>query len=153
MSYEIKITEVKEKTSELIEQLLKVWENSVKATHLFLSSKEIENIKEYVPQAILQIPHLVIIENNKGIPIAFMGTKDQKIEMLFVNDKERNKGLGKQLVSYGIINYNIKEVTVNEQDNDAKGFYEHIGFKVYKKEELDEQGNHYPILYMKLTTK
>jgi len=62
MSYEIKITEVKEKTSELIEQLLKVWENSVKATHLFLSSKEIENIKEYVPQAILQIPHLVIIE-------------------------------------------------------------------------------------------
>lgn len=82
-----------------------------------------------------------------------MGTKDQKIEMLFVNDKERNKGLGKQLVSYGIINYNIKEVTVNEQDNDAKGFYEHIGFKVYKKEELDEQGNHYLILYMKLTTK
>ena len=92
-------------------------------------------------------------KNNKGIPIAFMGTKDQKIEMLFVNDKERNKELGKQLVSYGIINYNIKEVTVNEQDNDAKGFYEHIGFKVYKKEELDEQGNHYPILYMKLTTK
>lgn len=153
MSYAIKITEVKEKTSELIDQLLKVWENSVKATHLFLSPKEIENIKEYVPKALLEVTHLIIIENDKDIPIAFMGTKDQKIEMLFVSDKERNKGLGKQLVRYGIVNYNIKEVTVNEQNNDAKGFYEHIGFKVYKKEELDEQGNHYPILYMKLTTK
>lgn len=33
----------------LIEQLLNVWEGSVKATHLFLSEKEIENIKLYVP--------------------------------------------------------------------------------------------------------
>lgn len=28
-------------------------------------------------------------------------------------------------------------------------FYEHLGFKVFKCSEYDEQGNHYPILYMK----
>ncbi len=48
----MKIIEVKERTALITEQLLKVWESSVKATHLFLSEKEIEDIKRYVPQAL-----------------------------------------------------------------------------------------------------
>lgn len=40
------------RTGELIELLLDVWESSVRATHLFLSENEIENIKQYVPQAL-----------------------------------------------------------------------------------------------------
>lgn len=39
------IIEVKDRTTALINKLLEVWEDSVKATHLFLSSGEIENIK------------------------------------------------------------------------------------------------------------
>ncbi len=38
------IIEVKERTNNLINQLLEVWEDSVKATHTFLSDEEIENI-------------------------------------------------------------------------------------------------------------
>ena len=41
----MKIYEVKERTELLMEQLLKVWEESVRATHQFLSEKEIEKIK------------------------------------------------------------------------------------------------------------
>ena len=41
----MKIIEVKDKTPLLIKQLTNVWESSVKATHLFLSDNEIENIK------------------------------------------------------------------------------------------------------------
>lgn len=41
-------------------------------------------------------------------------------------------------------------IFLNEQNLTAKGFYEHLGFKSYKRSEIDEQGNHYPILYMKL---
>lgn len=55
-----------------------------------------------------------------------------------------------KLLNYGIENYNINKLVVNEQNPDAKGFYEHMGFKIYKKTKLDEQGNLYPILYMKL---
>ena len=60
--------------------------------------------------------------------------------MLFIRNNERGKGLGKKLLNYGIENYNIKELVVNEQNPNAKGFYEHIGFKVYKRSEFDEQG-------------
>ena len=28
--------------------------------------------------------------------------------------------------------------------------YEHMGFKVYQRNELDDQGKPYPVLYMKL---
>ena len=40
-----------QRTPLLIAQLVKVWEASVKATHLFLSAGEIEKIKGYVPDA------------------------------------------------------------------------------------------------------
>ena len=146
----MRIIEVKERTEILINQLLEVWEDSVKATHLFLSSGEIENIKRYVPQAIFGVSHLVIIENESHQPIAFMGIEDTKLEMLFIKNSERGKGIGKQLLKYGIEKYNVNELAVNEQNPNAKGFYEYIGFKTYKRTELDEQGNPYPILYMRL---
>lgn len=142
--------EIENRSPILINKLLEIWEDSVKATHLFLSNKEIKNIKKYVPQALKEVPHLVIIENENDTPIAFMGINDTKLEMLFIKNSERRKGLGKKLLKYGIKNYNINELTVNEQNLNAKGFYEHIGFKVYSRSETDEQGNHYPILYMKL---
>lgn len=144
------IFEAINRTESLINKLLKVWEDSVKATHTFLSNDEIEDIKKYVPQALKKISHLVIIEDEDNEPIAFMGVEDKKLEMLFVKNSERGKKLGKQLLKYGIDNYNVNELTVNEQNPDAKGFYEHMRFETYKRSELDEQGNHYPILYMKL---
>lgn len=146
----MKIFEVKERTQELVNTLLEVWENPVKATHLFLSDNEIEKIKEYVPQALKEVAHLIVIENENDIPIAFMGIEGTKLEMLFIKNSERRKGLGRQLLNYGIKNYNINELAVNEQNPNAKEFYEHLGFKVYKRTELDEQGNPYPILYMRL---
>ena len=144
------IIEIKDRNLALINQLLEVWEDSVKATHLFLSSEEIKNIKKYVPQAISGVSHLVIIENESHQPIGFMGIEDTKLEMLFIKNSERGKGLGKQLLNYGIENYNVNRLAVNEQNPKAKVFYEHMGFKTYKRNELDEQGNPYPILYMRL---
>lgn len=146
----MEIIEVKERTITLINQLLEVWEDSVKATHLFLSNKEINNIKKYVPQALKAISHLLIIENENNMPIAFMGIEGTKLEMLFIRNDKRGKGLGKQLLNYSIENYNVNELTVNEQNSNAKEFYEYMGFKTYKRNDLDEQGNPYPILYMKL---
>ena len=53
-------------------------------------------------------------------------------------------------MDYGIDNYGICELTVNEQNPQAVGFYEHLGFKTYKRTGCDEEGNPYPLLYMKL---
>ncbi len=146
----MKIYEVQERES-IIEILLKIWEASVRETHLFLSDAEIAQIKEYVPQAINGVTHLIIAESEEGEPVAFMGTEKERLEMLFLSPEERGKGTGKKLIQYGIQNYGIREVTVNEQNPHAVGFYEHMGFETYKRTEFDEEGNPYPLLYMKLT--
>ena len=146
----MKIFEVNDRTTMLIGKLVEAWEDSVKATHTFLSNDEIQNIKKYVPQVLKEVPYLIIIQNENNIPIAFMGIENTKLEMLFIKNNERGKGLGKQLLKYGIENYGVNELTVNEQNINAKQFYEYLGFKTYKRTELDEQGNPYPILYMRL---
>lgn len=144
----MKIIEMKDRNTVLIEQLLCVWESSVKATHLFLSENEIEDIKKYVPQALREIPHLIIIENENQVPVGFMGIVEQHLEMLFISQDERGKGIGKKLLTHGMEKYEINDLAVNEQNPLAKGFYEHMGFKIYKRTENDEQGNPYPLLYM-----
>lgn len=145
----MEIYKVKNRNEELLKELLNVWESSVKATHLFLSDKEINEIKEYVPRALENAENLVVAEN-RSVPIAFMGTENGRIEMLFVSPMQIGKGIGKELVQYGIKNYGIFEATVNEQNPRAVGFYKHMGFKTYKRTDLDEEGRPYPLLYMKL---
>lgn len=145
----MEILEVADRPPELINQLLEVWENSVRATHLFLSEKEIKSIREYVPQALREIAHLMIAEDEAGCAAAFMGIEEGTLEMLFIAPRERGKGLGKRLIQYGMENYGIKRLAVNEQNPQARGFYEHMGFHVYKRTDHDEQGNPYPLLYMR----
>ena len=139
-----------ERNETLIKELLNVWESSVRATHKFLSNEEIEKIKKYVPEALSGISHLIIETDENENPIAFMGIEANKLEMLFIKNSERGKGLGKKLLNYGIENYGVNELAVNEDNPQAKGFYEHMGFKVYQRNELDDQGNPYPVLYMRL---
>lgn len=145
----MKIIEVQERTPALIEGLVKLWESSVKATHLFLPEGEIQNIKEYVPQALEEIPHLIVAEKENA-PVGFMGIAGQKLEMLFLSPEKRGKGIGKALLQYGVERYGVNELTVNEQNPQARGFYEHMGFRVHKRAERDEQGNPYPIMYMRM---
>lgn len=145
----VQIKEITQLTAGLADRLLNVWESSVKATHLFLSREEIENIKRYVPQSLRTAMHLLVAENEAGDPVAFAGIDGQKLEMLFVCAEYRGRGIGRRLLQYAVENYAVNELAVNEQNPQAAGFYEHMGFRVYKRSDTDEQGNAYPLLYMK----
>ncbi len=85
-----------------------------------------------------------------GKLIAFMGIAEENLEMLFIHNDARGKGIGKRLLNYGIANCNVKKVDVNEQNTQAVGFYDHMGFQVVNSSELDGQGKAYPILHMSL---
>ena len=151
----LKITEVQNRSPQLVDTLLDVWERSVRATHLFLTSEQIAAIKEYVPQALENVEHLIVATKGPASadtdePVAFMGLEDDRLEMLFIAPEERGRGLGKRLLQLGIERYKICELTVNEQNPQAVGFYEHMGFTTYKRTDLDEEGNPYPLLYMRL---
>ena len=143
----MKLYEVQDRNQPLLDVLLDIWEQSVRATHLFLSDAEVNAIRAYVPQALKSVEHLIAAETEQ--PIAFMGVQNGRLEMLFLAPEECGKGIGKQMLQYGIENYGIAELTVNEQNPQAIRFYAHMGFETYKRTELDEEGHPYPLLYMK----
>lgn len=144
----MELIEVQERSPLLIRQLLEIWEQSVKATHLFLSRQEIASIREYVPKALREVPHLMIAKKQRGVPVGFLGLQGHTLEMLFLLPEERGKGLGKQLLQDAMQTYGVRFLTVNEQNPSAKGFYEHMGFRVYRRNSHDQQGNPYPLFYM-----
>ena len=145
----MKLYEVSQREPQLICQLTTIWEDSVRATHLFLSEAKIQTIKAYVPQALTGVSHLLVAEKMPGQPVAFMGLEGPRLEMLFLSPAERGAGLGRQLLEYGILHYDLQELTVNEQNPQAVGFYQHMGFETYRRTDCDEQGGPYPLLYMK----
>ena len=145
----MRIYEVEERGEGILRSLLDVWESSVRATHLFLSEQEIARIKKYVPQALCGVPHLLAAEVEGGAPVAFAGIDGPKLEMLFVAAEYRGQGIGRRLLQCAVDKYAVRELAVNEQNPQAVGFYEHMGFRTFRRSQTDEQGGPYPILYMK----
>lgn len=112
----IKIFEIKERNELILQNLLVIWEDSVKATHLFLSNNEINNIKKYVLPALENVPVLLGVKNKDDELVGFMGIGNNVLEMLFLSNKSRGQGIGRIFLDYGIRKYLINELTVNEQN-------------------------------------
>ena len=136
-------------TPEDYEELLQLWEASVRSTHHFLTEADIRFYQELVPQYFPAVA-LHIIRNRQGKITAFMGLSDETIEMLFVHPEEQGTGLGKQLICFATQEKGIRKVDVNEQNTDALHFYHHMGFQVIGRDETDSSGKAFPILHMQL---
>lgn len=70
--------------------------------------------------------------------------------MLFLSPSCIGTGLGKRLVSLALRQYDVEYVDVNEQNEKAEGFYRHMGFRTFRRDETDEQGHPFPILHMRM---
>lgn len=137
-----------DRKAELILRLLNLWELSVVRTHHFLNAEQIAGIKPYVPNALADVEYLVVARE-RGEIVGFMGINEQKLEMLFLHPDRRGEGIGGALVNFAVKHYDVNAVDVNEDNPEAQGFYEHMGFEVIARSEIDEQGNPFPILSMR----
>ena len=138
-----------ERTDELTNALLRLWEASVQASHHFLTEEDIQRLAPFAGEAIRGIETLLVMYQGNR-PVAFMGVENGKIEMLFVAPDSFGSGFGKRLVRLAIEQHHARYVDVNEQNPEAEGFYRHLGFSVFERTETDEQGNPFPILKMRL---
>lgn len=131
--------------------LLDVWESSVRATHHFLEKKDIEIFKKIIQEKdVFNHINLTCARDMNNNILGFIGVSKDSLEMLFIDARSIGKGIGKLLLLYAIKDLNITKVDVNEQNEQALKFYEHFGFKVTSRSELDGTGKPYPILHMQL---
>ncbi len=144
-----KVERLKQPSAVELQEILGVWEESVRATHDFLLESDIAVLRPAVREGVASVEYLYCVKGGKGI-IAFLGVADSKIEMLFVTAVERGKGIGKALVRYAVDNLYVNTVDVNEQNPQAVGFYRCLGFRVVGRSEQDAQGRPFPLLHMTL---
>lgn len=132
------------------QDIIELWEASVRATHHFLNEEWIAEHKPLILNQYLDVVDLRIIKNKQGKLLGFLGTAEGNVEMLFVHPDSFGQGVGKALMKYAIASQGATKVDVNEDNPQACGFYKSLGFEVTSRSALDGQGNPFPILHMTL---
>lgn len=132
-------------------ELVSVWEASVRATHDFLKEEDILFFKPLILNEYLNAVNLYCVKDSKGAIAGFMGLGEDSIEMLFIHPSFRGSGIGKALLQFAVNDQKITKVDVNEQNDQAAGFYRKMGFTVKSWSDIDAMGKPYPILHMELS--
>lgn len=130
--------------------LIEIWEQSVQATHDFLAEEDLIALKPLILDQYFDAVELSVAKNEEGEILGFCGVSAGNIEMLFISPTARGKGVGALLAAHAIKTQGASKVDVNEQNEQALGFYKHIGFSVTGRSPLDGQGKPYPLLHMTL---
>ena len=130
-------------------ELLNVWEASVRASHDFLAEKDIQAYKHLIGTDYLKSLSLYCIKRQEVIA-GFLGVDDKLIQMLFVHPTYMKQGVGKALLNFAISVCKITEVDVNEQNIEALAFYKRFGFEPFERYESDAAGKPFPVLSLVL---
>lgn len=130
-------------------EVMLVWETSVRATHHFLKEEDILFFRKLIFEEYLNVVCLYAVRDSNKRILGFLGVSDDNIEMLFIHPDVRGKGIGSFLLDYAINRLHLHNVDVNEQNEQAIGFYLQAGFSIVSRSEQDGTGKPYPILHLK----
>jgi len=133
------------------QQLIDIWQASVTASHHFISQSYINELRPLILEHYFDAVQLQCAINTSGEILGFIGTSEGNIEMLFILPEFFGKGIGSLLTQHAISEFGITKVDVNEQNSNALGFYQQMGFIVKSRSELDGQGKPLPLLHMSLS--
>lgn len=129
------------------DRAIEIWRAAVDATHDFLLPQDRLSLDkmmgEFLPKA-----HLLFAVNSMDYPLAFMLVDSGHMEALFVDPAYRGQGVGAALVHYGLARHPKMTTDVNEQNAQAAGFYEKMGFKPTGRSPRDGQGKPYPLIHL-----
>lgn len=130
-------------------RIMEIWESAVKATHDFLAEEDFNYFKEVIPRDYLPNLEVYIITGNEKAE-GFASVAEGNLEMLFIHNDTRGKGYGRMLYEFMKEQTGLTRVDVNEQNPQAIGFYEKMGFTQTGRSEKDGSGKDYPIIHMSL---
>lgn len=129
------------------ERVVQIWRNAVDATHDFLAPEDRLALDELICGFLPQAPLWLAVDDN-DYPLAFMLIEDGHMEALFVDPEFRGAGIGAALVRHGLTLHPRLTTDVNEQNGQAIGFYERMGFRRTGRSSLDGQGRPYPLIHL-----
>lgn len=129
--------------------LAAIWRASVRATHDFLSQSDFREIDTLVSEHYLPATRVWVALDHQGLPLGFMGLSGAHVDALFIDPANRGQGVGGRLLDHAASLHGRLTVDVNEQNEQAVGFYRHMGFAVTGRSPTDDAGRPYPLLHMR----
>lgn len=128
-------------------RVIEIWCAAVDATHSFLLPEDRVALELLIRDFLPSAPLLLAIDQADQ-PLAFMLIVDRHMEALFVDPRYRGQGIGALLVRHGLELHPDLTTDVNEQNGQALGFYERLGFRRVGRSKLDSQGRPYPLIHL-----
>lgn len=127
--------------------LVRIWRSAVEATHHFLSPDDVAFYESRMLSDYLPAVDLTVAEVD-GAPAGFSGLAGNSLEMLFVADAHRGRGVGSALLRRAVADHPDLHLDVNEQNPQAVDFYRRHGFITLSRSATDGDGRPFPILHM-----
>ena len=129
-------------------RVVEIWNRAVDATHDFLTPQDRAAIGAEV-EGFLPAAPLVLAVDADDRPLGFMLVDGAHMEALFIDPDSRGQGVGRALVAYALASQPELTTDVNEQNAQAVGFYERMGFVATGRSALDGQGRPYPLIHLR----
>lgn len=138
----------------MLPEMLKIWQDSVRASHFFLKDSDIVEIKQEVKAAFSSLQNILVAKLNNDFA-GFIGVSEKSIEMLFVASKFFNLGLGKRLILEAVNAFFTEQDEIlldcNEQNERGLTFYQKLGFKERGKSQKDSKGRDFAIIHFAIS--
>ena len=132
------------------DRIVNIWRAAVDATHHFLTPEDRQAIDTQIQQFLPHSP-LWLAVDRQDWAVGFMGLSGSRLDSLFIDPAFHDAGIGRRLVSLrAALGPGCHAVDVNEQNVQAVGFYERLGFISFGRSAIDDQGRPYPILHLRL---
>jgi putative acetyltransferase len=131
-------------------RVLEIWRSAIDATHDFLSAQDRQDIEREVADLLPAAPLWLALDGD-GRPCGFMLVHEGHMETLFVDAAVHGKGIGRALVAHALLLDPALTTDVNEQNHQAAGFYERLGFRRTGRSERDGQRWPYPLIHLRYT--
>ena len=129
-------------------RVVQIWAAAVDATHDFLTPEDRAAIGREV-EAFLPSAPLTLAVDDRDRAIGFMLFDGGHMEALFIDPEHRGAGVGAILIDYALAVHPVLTTDVNEQNAQAVGFYEHMGFERIGWSATDGQGRPYPLIHLR----
>jgi putative acetyltransferase len=129
------------------ERIIAIWRAAVDATHDFLAPQDRRALDQLICELLPRMP-LWLVVDEADRPLAFMLIDNGHMEALFVDPVWHGQGLGAALVRHGLNLHPRMTTDVNEQNAQAIGFYERMGFVPTGRSPVDGQGRPYPLIHL-----
>jgi putative acetyltransferase len=130
------------------ERAVQIWCDAVDATHDFLTVGDRAAIETEVRSFLPAAPLWLAVDTDDR-PVGFMLLDGSSMEALFIDPAHRGTGVGRALVAHALERHSVLTTEVNEQNGQAVGFYERLGFVPVGRSELDGQGRAYPLIHLR----